>query len=399
MMKRIRIVFKKEVRDLIRDRRTLYSLVVLPLLIYPVFIGGIQKVVSRMIMRETTTVVDVGIIGKTHAPRLWNYLQAEPLLRWIDVEDTIAPIEDKEVEAIIKIPEGFEVQLDKGITSEVKIFYTNTRFKSQAAAGRVKDVLDRYRKDYVNKVLQAKGVDTTVVEPFAVIKQDITPKKRAGMFVLGMIVPYLFIIMMMVGAMHTATDITAGEKERGTLETILTAPLTRTELLLGKWLSVLFFALVTGMLAVIGLVIALKFRLTPIGNIPGTEQIGFYISPGAAGLILVLVVPLATFLASLLITVSIIAKSYREAQTYASIIMMVVIFPAMVSMLPIDLTLRPKIAAIPILNFVLAMKQLIMGEFELHGILMTFGFLCMWAVIMFVLAYNVFRREEVLFRL
>jgi len=398
-MKRIRIVFKKEVRDLIRDRRTLYSLVVLPLLIYPVFIGGIQKVVSRMIMRETTTVVDVGIIGKTHAPRLWNYLQAEPLLRWIDVEDTIAPIEDKEVEAIIKIPEGFEVQLDKGITSEVKIFYTNTRFKSQAAAGRVKDVLDRYRKDYVNKVLQAKGVDTTVVEPFAVIKQDITPKKRAGMFVLGMIVPYLFIIMMMVGAMHTATDITAGEKERGTLETILTAPLTRTELLLGKWLSVLFFALVTGMLAVIGLVIALKFRLTPIGNIPGTEQIGFYISPGAAGLILVLVVPLATFLASLLITVSIIAKSYREAQTYASIIMMVVIFPAMVSMLPIDLTLRPKIAAIPILNFVLAMKQLIMGEFELHGILMTFGFLCMWAVIMFVLAYNVFRREEVLFRL
>ena len=399
MMKRIRIVFKKEVRDLIRDRRTLYSLVVLPLLIYPVFIGGIQKVVSRMIMRETTTVVDVGIIGKTHAPRLWNYLQAEPLLRWIDVEDTIAPIEDKEVEAIIKIPEGFEVQLDKGITSEVKIFYTNTRFKSQAAAGRVKDVLDRYRKDYVNKVLQAKGVDTTVVEPFAVIKQDITPKKRAGMFVLGMIVPYVFIIMMMVGAMHTATDITAGEKERGTLETILTAPLTRTELLLGKWLSVLFFALVTGMLAVIGLVIALKFRLTPIGNIPGTEQIGFYISPGAAGLILVLVVPLATFLASLLITVSIIAKSYREAQTYASIIMMVVIFPAMVSMLPIDLTLRPKIAAIPILNFVLAMKQLIMGEFELHGILMTFGFLCMWAVIMFVLAYNVFRREEVLFRL
>ncbi len=399
MMKRIRIVFKKEVRDLIRDRRTLYSLVVLPLLIYPVFIGGIQKVVSRMIMRETTTVVDVGIIGKTHAPRLWNYLQAEPLLRWIDVEDTIAPIEDKEVEAIIKIPEGFEVQLDKGVTSEVKIFYTNTRFKSQAAAGRVKDVLDRYRKDYVNKVLQAKGVDTTVVEPFAVIKQDITPKKRAGMFVLGMIVPYVFIIMMMVGAMHTATDITAGEKERGTLETILTAPLTRTELLLGKWLSVLFFALVTGMLAVIGLVIALKFRLTPIGNIPGTEQIGFYISPGAAGLILVLVVPLATFLASLLITVSIIAKSYREAQTYASIIMMVVIFPAMVSMLPIDLTLRPKIAAIPILNFVLAMKQLIMGEFELHGILMTFGFLCMWAVIMFVLAYNVFRREEVLFRL
>jgi len=398
-MKRIRIVFKKEVRDLIRDRRTLYSLVVLPLLIYPVFIGGIQKVVSRMIMREATTVVDVGIIGKTHAPRLWNYLQAEPLLRWIDVEDTIAPIEDKEVEAIIKIPEGFEVQLDKGITSEVKIFYTNTRFKSQAAAGRVKDVLDRYRKDYVNKVLHAKGVDTTVVEPFAVIKQDITPKKRAGMFVLGMIVPYLFIIMMMVGAMHTATDITAGEKERGTLETILTAPLTRTELLLGKWLSVLFFALVTGMLAVIGLVIALKFRLTPIGNIPGTEQIGFYISPGAAGLILVLVVPLATFLASLLITVSIIAKSYREAQTYASIIMMVVIFPAMVSMLPIDLTLRPKIAAIPILNFVLAMKQLIMGEFELHGILMTFGFLCMWAVIMFVLAYNVFRREEVLFRL
>jgi len=399
VMKRIRIVFKKEVRDLIRDRRTLYSLVVLPLLIYPVFIGGIQKVVSRMIMRETTTVVDVGIIGKTHAPRLWNYLQAEPLLRWIDVEDTIAPIEDKEVEAIIKIPEGFEVQLDKGVTSEVKIFYTNTRFKSQAAAGRVKDVLDRYRKDYVNKVLQAKGVDTTVVEPFAVIKQDITPKKRAGMFVLGMIVPYVFIIMMMVGAMHTATDITAGEKERGTLETILTAPLTRTELLLGKWLSVLFFALVTGMLAVIGLVIALKFRLTPIGNIPGTEQIGFYISPGAAGLILVLVVPLATFLASLLITVSIIAKSYREAQTYASIIMMVVIFPAMVSMLPIDLTLRPKIAAIPILNFVLAMKQLIMGEFELHGILMTFGFLCMWAVIMFVLAYNVFRREEVLFRL
>jgi len=398
-MKRIRIVFKKEVRDLIRDRRTLYSLVVLPLLIYPVFIGGIQKVVSRMIMREATTVVDVSIIGKTHARRLWNYLQAEPLLRWIDVEDTIAPIEDKEVEAIIKIPEGFEVQLDKGITSEVKIFYTNTRFKSQAAAGRVKDVLDRYRKDYVNKVLHAKGVDTTVVEPFAVIKQDITPKKRAGMFVLGMIVPYLFIIMMMVGAMHTATDITAGEKERGTLETILTAPLTRTELLLGKWLSVLFFALVTGMLAVIGLVIALKFRLTPIGNIPGTEQIGFYISPGAAGLILVLVVPLATFLASLLITVSIIAKSYREAQTYASIIMMVVIFPAMVSMLPIDLTLRPKIAAIPILNFVLAMKQLIMGEFELHGILMTFGFLCMWAVIMFVLAYNVFRREEVLFRL
>jgi len=197
-------------------------------------------------------------------------------------------------------------------------------------------------------------------------------------------------------------DLTAGEKERGTMETILSSPVSRVDLVLGKFFLVLTAALVTATLSVTSMAASFAtLRFVHLADTASDPSQGpvlmLHVGPKAILSIFVMAVPLAVFFSACLMAISIFAKSYKEAQTYTSPLMMAVILPAVAAMLP-GAELNAKFALIPILNASLLCKELVAGTYHWSYIAIIFGSTCVYATVALFLAVKMFQREDVLFR-
>jgi sodium transport system permease protein len=194
-------------------------------------------------------------------------------------------------------------------------------------------------------------------------------------------------------------DLTAGEKERGTMETILSSPISRAHLVLGKFFLVLTTALATAALSVLSMGISFalvnKFKATPIQT--GDSGMNFHIGFAAALSVFIMAVPLAVLFSSVLIAISTFAKSNKEAQTYIMPLMFLVIIPAIAAMLP-GVDLNAKLALVPVLNVSLLCKELVIGTYHWNFIVLIFLSTSVYATVALFLAVKMFQRESVLFR-
>ena len=224
----------------------------------------------------------------------------------------------------------------------------------------------------------------------------VSPEKVAGE-TFGGLIPYLAILMCMTGAMYPAMDLTAGEKERATMETILSSPIKRTHLVLGKFLLVLTASLATAMLSVL----SMGASFTAMSHFVSVENAaeGVPIIPMHASTVLaifVVAVPIAVLFSSTLITISLFAKSFKEAQSYLTPMTFVVLVPAIAAVLP-GVELTPKLALIPILNASLLCKELVTGTYHWNYIALIFVSTSVYAAAALFLAVKMFQRESVLF--
>jgi sodium transport system permease protein len=203
--------------------------------------------------------------------------------------------------------------------------------------------------------------------------------------------------MCMTGAMYPAMDLTAGEKERGTMETILSSPISRTHLVLGKFLLVLTASLATATLSVLsmGLSFTVLSRLIPVqGVAEGVPILPIHIKTVLA--VFAIAVPIGVLFSATLITISLFAKSFKEAQSYLTPMTFVVLIPAVAAVLP-GVELTPKLALIPILNVSLLCKELVTGTYHWNYIALIFLSTCVYAGAALFLAVKMFQRESVLF--
>jgi len=201
--------------------------------------------------------------------------------------------------------------------------------------------------------------------------------------------------MVLTGATYPAVDLTAGEKERGTLETLLVAGVSRFDIAIGKFFAVLTVSIVTAVLSISSMagtgVLAMK--LAPdIG-----KAVSLGIEPSMIAVLAIAIIPLAVLFSSLLMTLGLFARSYKEAQSYISPLMIMVIVPAMASMVP-DVELTLGLALIPVLNVSLLMKQGFIGQIEPMAMAVTMGANALYATIGLLLVVRMFRKESVLFK-
>jgi len=228
--------------------------------------------------------------------------------------------------------------------------------------------------------------------------------------IVGGMIPYIFILLCFTGAMYPAMDLTAGEKERGTLETILCSPVARTDLVLGKFLVVLAASLGTVVISLLSmgatfLIGGMLLAKSDVGAAAmaaaksGAAQ-GFTlptIDPAGTLMVLAMVLPVAVLFSAILMAVSLFAKSMKEAQSYVSPLIIVVILPAMMGMLP-GVELNARLALVPILNLALVSKELVSGVFHWNYIALIFGSTCLYAAVALAACVRMFNREQVLFR-
>lgn len=410
----IGVVFRKELMDTLRDRRTLITSILVPILLFPILILGfigLALLVGTRAVRESPSLM---ILGAEHAPQL-----AERLKGWRRADEpgaqagsligierlTIVPaaadytqlINEKKVRAAVEFPAGFEAALrdHPDQPQVVKIYWFEGEFRSRAVVRIVERLVREFSDKVVTERLAARGLSDKWLTPFASEKSNVAPPEKVSGNVLGFMLPYFIIILCLTGAMYPAMDLTAGEKERGTMETILASPVRRVELVIGKFLLVLLTAATTTALSVVSFAVTFLAGAQLFGEI--TARFALTVSGKATAAVFLLVLPLAVFFSAALLAIAVYARNYREAQTYLGPLMFVVILPAMASFIP-GIELNTRLALIPVLNVSLMAKEVLGGNYNWPLIAIIFGSTCAYAAVALYFAVRQFHREDVLFR-
>jgi sodium transport system permease protein len=390
-------VFRKELLEVLRDRKTLIFMIAMPLLLIPLLIQVTTDFVADAEQEAASATLDYAIFGDEALPGLAPAFAAAPgfaAAPLADPGEIVAAVADDRIDlALVVLPPG------PGGQHVVELHYNNAPLSSKVVP-RTKAVIDGLTADLRRDKLEALGVtepavQQAVVEPLVMSPRGTAPMREVLGERIGGMLPYMFIIFCFLGAMYPAIDLAAGEKERGTLETLLLVPIPRHQLVLGKFLVVFTAGVVAALLTLVGLGGWLAWRSDELGGELGAVMAAI----GATDLVLIaaMLVPTAAIFASLLLGISIYAKSFKEAQSYIAPLNMLVILPAFLAMLP-GVELDWKTASIPITNTSLAIKELIKGTMDYSMLVVILGSSTVLAALLLWAATWWFGREEVLFR-
>lgn len=396
----ISVVYRKELREWLRDRRTLISTVLVPLLAFPILITGMIYMSDVLIKGAKKEIPKVMIIHGEDSPEVVAALRANKDLEVVPyAANWKDQISEKQIRAAVDIPEGFQAALEKGTPETIQIHYYEGEIKSEFGAGHVEDSLKTYRDDFVKKRLESKNLPASLISPFDTKKDNVAPPEKVGGATIGSFIGYMVIILSMTGAIYPAIDLTAGEKERGTMETILSSPVSRLDLVLGKFLLVFSASLTTAILAVTSMGLSFAYMGHAISSQSNPSGGGLTVNLGLTSVIAVflMALPLSVLFSAVLMTIALFAKTYKEAQSYLTPMTFVVVIPAVASVLP-GVELTPKLALIPILNTSLICKEIITGTYHWNSIAVIFASTCVYAAIAIFIAVKTFQRESVLFR-
>jgi sodium transport system permease protein len=395
----IAVVYRKEVTEWLRDRRTLISTVIIPLLLFPILMVGFSSLAMVMVGKAEKEIPKVMILGGADSPQILEKLRALDTFEIVPAaDDWKQQISEKQIRAAAEIPKGFQASLDTPASQTVKIYFYEGELKSSFGADRLEKFFKDYRDSVINSRLTARNLPDSILKPFDVKQENVAPPEKVSGAALGGLVGYMVIILCMTGAMYPAIDLTAGEKERGTMETILSSPISRTDLVFGKFGLVLSASLATAILAVISM--AVSFSAVGKSHIlKSSDAAAMQLKIGldSAAAVFIMALPLAILFSALLLAIALFAKSHKEAQSYVTPMTFLVVIPAVASLMP-GVELNPQLALIPILNTSLVCKEIISGTYHWGSIAIIFGSTCVYAAAALFIAIKMFQRESVLFR-
>ena len=400
-LRNIGIVYHKELVDSLRDRRTVISMIVVPLLLMPLLTIGMGALSLTLVDQARKETPRVMILGGADSPGVIAELQQLKDLQIVPAKPDFAEeISSREIRAAVEIPQGFETKLAAGETSTVKIYMYEGELKSGFGADRLQRFFRDLRDRTIRQHLEARQLPISLVRPFDIEQKNVAPPEKVGGAILGGLVPYFVILLCLTGAMYPAMDLTAGEKERGTIETILCSPVSRTHLVLGKFLMVLTASIATAILTITSMAVSFgagKKLLLGVTQGEADAALQITITGKAMISIFFIVLPLAVFFSAALLALSLFAKSFKEAQSYISPLMIIAVLPAVAAILP-GVELSPALALVPVLNTSLVSKEIITGTYQWNLIALIFLSSSVYAVAALAIAVKLFQREDVLFR-
>jgi sodium transport system permease protein len=347
-------VFWKEVRENARDRRTMFSTFVLGTLMGPVLFAVLISLVISVQLERAEKPLELPVVGAEHAPNLVAWMKTRGVVIEEAPADPEAAIRKRDEDAVLRVPASYAEEWRAGEPATLELIVDRSQQKAEQTVRRVEQMIAEYSSLTATQRLLVRGISPQVVQPVLIADVDqSTPQSRGGML-LAML-PYLLILTVFAGGSYLATDATAGERERQSLEPLLVNPVGRGEIMAGKLLATLAFALAS--LAISLTAFALSTPLFPVEKIGIVVKLG----PAECAQLFLLVAPLGLIGAGLLTTVSAYAKSFREAQTYNTLL---ILLPAIPSMLMALNPVKPAdwMYALPLLSHQLVIEQTVRGE-------------------------------------
>lgn len=384
-------IYRKEMLDIIRDRRTLISMIVVPLAAMPLLFYVMGLLISSAERRAGEEATAIALPRTESLPGLADFLKKSGF-EVARRDDLRAAVQNKQVAAAL------EPAPRSGDVPEIRIYNDDTRQGSDLAARNLRRALDRFREELVRGRLEALRVPPAIVRPFTVTEVNVAPQRKMAGFFWGGILGYVVVLLMFSGGMYPVIDMTAGEKERRTLEVFLASPAGREEIVLGKLLAATSAVFVTALLSISSMVAALRWA--DFGKqAKQLREVAAQIPLDAPtiGLVLLALAPMAVMAASVMLAIALLAKSFKEAQSYLTPLVMVVVFPLVAGMMP-GVELTPALAAVPLFNVCQLVKQIFQGDFTPLVFAITMASNVVYAALAFLGAVRVFSTERVLFR-
>ena len=335
-MRALLTVFRKEVLDNVRDRRTLVSALIMGPLFGPMLFAFMINLSIERSLDDAERVVELPVIGRQHAPTLVRYLES----RNIDIVDGPADraaafdaVATGAHDVVLVIPGDFGEQFAAAVPARVEVIADRSNSQADREARRVRSALYAYSQELAAIRLTARGVSPLALRPLNVDDVDVSTPSGRSAILLGMM-SYFLIFALLMGGMYLAIDTTAGERERGSLEPLLALPVTRNQLLLGKIAATCLFMALSLCLSLASFFVALKFM--PLDELGMTPNFG----PLTAATAFLVLAPFILLGAAVMTLVASFTKSYREAQTWLSGVLLAPTLPILIVSI---LTLRPRL--------------------------------------------------------
>ena len=350
---RTRTVFKKEVVDNVRDRRTLAAALFYPVL-GPAMILFMIFAIGQM-TRESEQPLKLPVQGADNAPNLIAFLEQNYVTIQAAPDDPEQAVRQGDEDVVVIIPEDFGAAFTDGRPATVRLVMDRSRNEAMRSIQRAQLLLQAYSHQIGRLRLLVRGVDPRVADALAIEAVDVSTPQSQAARILSM-APYLILVSLFVGGMYLAIDSTAGERERGSLEPLLINPVERSELVNGKAAAVLVFTTVALIETLVGFAIVLNF-------FPLERYIGVRMSlpPASLGAILLICLPLMVFVVALQMIIASYTKSFKEAQNYISFMLLVPAVPALImAVLPVKESLW--IVLLPTVGQQLFINQILRGE-------------------------------------
>ena len=396
-MKIIVAIFKKELTDVLRDKRTLFFMIVIPVIVMPlIFIGSI-KFQEYQSKKSDEKILNIGLINKTSDSQIRDYLLDQKgvyLVEDIDLDSLELGIKNDSLQGGLYIHKNFINDISANAMGKVEVYYKSSDLMSKAK-NRINNALEIYKNEVVSERLSQFNVDKDLLEPLDIINKDISTKKETIGKAVGGLIPYMLVIFIFLGAMYPAIDLGAGEKERGSLETLLSSPATKFEITVGKLMVVSLAGMVSGLISVIGISVPFYF----IGNIPDQikSTVLEIISPFIIVSVIILMIPIAIFFASMLLSISFYARSFKEAQSLMGPLNIIIIVPLMLTLGP-GIEIDHITALIPLINVGLLTKEILAGSAQPIYFIETLSSLLFFAAIGIRFSVYWFNKENTIFR-
>lgn len=387
-MHTILTVIKKELRDTLRDKKTLFSAILLPALAIPLLLLGVASLQKDLIKKETEKELKVILMDAPEAVAKCFQDSSITLLASQNLEQAKDSVASGDLDAVLLFKASFKEQVDSFETGQIQLYYKSTNLMVER---RVEAKLDLYKASVLKERMTALNIDAQTLEPINVETINIASAKEQIGKSVGGFIPYIFILFCFMGCMYPALDLITGEKERGTIETLLTVPASRFQILIGKTITIALIGVVAAVMTIGGMFIALNLG-TDVSSAT-IEMIVDILSLKFILMLFAMLLPLSFFFAGLLSALVVRTSSFKEAQSYVTPMTFLVIIPAMVATMP-GIELTWELTFIPILNVALATKEIIAGTIHYGQYTAIVLSLIVFAVLSVFISYKQFSQEK-----
>ena len=315
-------VFYKEAIDNLRDRRTLLTVLVFGPLFGPLFYTVMMSTVINRQVADLDQPYTLAVQGADLAPGLMDYLRQNNLRIETAPDDPRGAVKTGKLDVVLVVPADYAAAFSAGRPADVRLIVDKSRESAGKNVERVRDAVERYSRSISVLRLIARGVDPRALSPVVIEDADVSTPQSRAVLLLGMM-PYFLLFAAILGAFYLAIDSTAGERERGSLEPLLTTAVSRSTLVLGKLSAVTLFSAVSLGIDIVALLWCQ--HLIPAAKV----GISVNITPMTSLTTFLVCLPFSLFIAGLLSVVASFTKSYKEAQTWLSFIMLVPMIPVL----------------------------------------------------------------------
>jgi sodium transport system permease protein len=419
-------IFRRELLDILRDRRTIFMMIIFPVLLYPligivvsqlaiafqekprqVVVVNAQALPSEpALLSPDKTRFDVKLYGRPDDANRLQIQLADKNSPWMDTEKCGMMLREGLADVVVIVPDDLPKSIEEGKAGNLEIIYNSSDDRGQLAYGRVRDIVARWNELVLAKRLKADAKSADYANPIREKVRDVATARESSGQLWSRMLPFLLVLMSLTGAFYPAIDLCAGEKERGTMETLLISPARRTEIVAAKFLTILTSSLVTAAMNLISLALTSWQLLGQLGKSAGGAGGGnpalaslSLPSPGVMILAFFILIPIAAFLSAICLALAVMARSTKEGQYYLTPVLMLA-FPLTYMTLVPGVELSPVYSLIPLTGTCLLLKTVLAGRIDqalpyaLPVLLPTMAYAWMalrWAV-------SQFESESVLFR-